>query len=103
MTAIKITEANFTKEIIESEKPVLVDFFATWCGPCKMVSPIIEKIAAENPDLKVCKIDIDEQMKLATAYNVMSVPTLIAIKNGQEVKRIVGAVPQTEILKMFGK
>ena len=103
MTALNITTNNFNAEIMNSDKPVLIDFFATWCGPCKMVSPIVDQIAEENADIKVCKINIDEQSELASAFGVMSIPTLIALKDGKEITRTVGAVPKSNILKMFGK
>lgn len=103
MTALNITTNNFNAEIMSSDKPVLIDFFATWCGPCKMVSPIVDQIAEENADIKVCKINIDEQSELASAFGVMSIPTLVALKDGKEITRTVGAVPKSNILKMFGK
>ena len=103
MTALYITTNNFNAEIMNSDKPVLIDFFATWCGPCKMVSPIVDQIAEENADIKVCKINIDEQSELASAFGVMSIPTLVALKDGKEITRTVGAVPKSNILKMFGK
>ena len=81
----------------------MVDFWADWCGPCKMVSPIVDQIAEENADIKVCKINIDEQSELASAFGVMSIPTLVALKDGKEITRTVGAVPKSNILKMFGK
>ena len=103
MTALNITTNNFNAEIMNSDKPVLIDFFATWCGPCKMVSTIVDQIAEENADIKVCKINIDEQSELASAFGVMSIPTLVALKDGKEITRTVGAVPKSNILKMFGK
>ena len=103
MTALNITTNNFNAEIMNSDKPVLIDFFATWCGPCKMVSPIVDQIAEENADIKVCKINIDEQSELASAFGVMRIPTLVALKDGKEITRTVGAVPKSNILKMFGK
>ena len=103
MTALNITTNNFNAEIMNSDKPVLIDFFATWCGPCKMVSPIVDQIAEENADIKVCKINIDDQSELASAFGVMSIPTLVALKDGKEITRTVGAVPKSNILKMFGK
>ena len=101
MTALNITTNNFNAEIMNSDKPVLIDFFATWCCPCKMVSPIVDQIAEENADIKVCKINIDEQSELASAFGVMSIPTLVALKDGKEITRTVGAVPKSNILKMF--
>lgn len=101
MSIIEITSANFQSEVIESDKPVLIDFFAVWCGPCKMVSPIVNQIAAERPDIKVCKLDVDKNLDLARKYQVMSVPTLIAMKNGEIVGKTIGAMPKAQILKMF--
>ena len=103
MTALKITKENFKKEILESDKPVLLDFWAACCGPCRMVSPVVDMVAAENPDIKVGKVNVDEQQELASAFGVMSIPTLVAVSGGKEVNRIVGAVPKESILKMLGK
>lgn len=103
MTALKITKENFKKEILESDKPVLLDFWAAWCGPCRMVSPVIDMIAEENPDIKVGKINVDEQQELASSFGVMSIPTLVAVNGGKEVNRTVGAVPKENILRMLGK
>lgn len=103
MTALKITKENFKKEILESDKPVLLDFWAAWCGPCRMVSPVVDMVAAETPDIKVGKVNVDEQQELASAFGVMSIPTLVAVSGGKEVNRIVGAVPKESILKMLGK
>ncbi len=101
MQAMKFDENNFTQEVLQSEKPVLVDFFAVWCAPCKMVSPLIEEIAAERDDIKTGKVDVDQNMALAQQYQVMSIPTLILFKDGKPVNRIVGAVPKEEILAML--
>ena len=103
MTALKIKKENFKKEILESDKPVLLDFWAAWCGPCRMVSPVVDMVAEENPDIKVGKVNVDEQQELASAFGVMSIPTLVAVSGGKEVNRIVGAVPKESILKMLGK
>ena len=102
MSALNITKENFQKEIIESEKPVLLDFFATWCGPCQMLSPVIDEIAAERSDIKVAKINVGEQRDLARQYKVMSVPTLMVIKNGEVVNRSLGAMPKHEVLSLLG-
>ncbi len=102
MSALNITKENFQREIIESEKPVLLDFFATWCGPCQMLSPVIDEIAAERSDIKVAKINVGEQRDLARQYKVMSVPTLMVIKNGEVVNRSLGAMPKHEVLSLLG-
>ena len=95
-------EAMFRSEVLESDKPVLVDFFATWCGPCRMVSPIVDEIAAERADtLKVVKVDVDEAPSVAAAYGVMSIPTLIVFKGGEPVNTQVGAVPKAKIEAML--
>ena len=101
MAVIELTQENYQKEVIESDKPVLIDFFATWCGPCKMVSPVVDEIANERPDIKVCKLDVDRNLDLARNFQVMSVPTLVAMKNGEIVNKIIGAMPKAQILKMF--
>ena len=101
MAVIELTQANYQKEVIESDKPVLIDFFATWCGPCKMVSPVVDEIAGERPDIKVCKLDVAKNLDLARTFQVMSVPTLVAMKNGEIINKIVGAMPKAQILKMF--
>lgn len=101
MAVIELTQENYQKEVIESDKPVLIDFFATWCGPCKMVSPVVEQIANERPDIKVCKLDVDKNLDLARTFQVMSVPTLVAMKNGKMINKIIGAMPKAQILKMF--
>ncbi|MBP1926061.1 thioredoxin 1 [Sedimentibacter acidaminivorans] len=101
MSTLKITKENFEKEVINSDKPVLLDFWAAWCTPCKMVSPIVEEIASEVTDAKVGKVNIDEQPELAAAFNVMSIPTLAVMKNGKVVNSIVGARPKSAILKML--
>ena len=101
MSVMNITKANFQDEVLNSSKPVLVDFWASWCGPCRMVSPIVDEIAEERDDIKVCKINVDEQPELAAAYQVMSIPTLLVIKDGQVVSQSAGAKPKAQILKML--
>lgn len=101
MSVITLTASNFEKEVINSDKPVLVDFWATWCGPCRMVSPIVDEIAEENTNIKVCKINVDEQQQLAEAFNVMSIPTLLVFKNGKVVNKSIGAMPKESILKLI--
>jgi len=101
MSTLKITKENFEKEVLNSDKPVLLDFWAAWCTPCKMVSPIVEEIAGEVTDAKVGKVNIDEQPELAAAFNIMSIPTLAVMKSGKVVKTIVGARPKSAILQML--
>ena len=98
---VKITNENFEDEILKSDKTVLIDFYADWCAPCKMLSPIIEQIAEENNDIKVAKINVDELQELAIKYEVMSIPTLVVIKNGQEVNRSVGFISKSQILELL--
>lgn len=101
MSIVNITADNFQEEVISSDKPVLLDFFATWCGPCSMVSPILDAIAEERPDIKVCKVNIDGQVALARKYRVMSVPTILLIKGGEKVASVVGAHTKEEFLQMI--
>ena len=100
MKALHVNKDNFHKEVLNSDKPVLLDFFASWCGPCKMVAPILDEIAQEREDIKVCKVDIDEQPELASRYRIMSVPTLMVLKGGQIVEQSIGARPKHQILAM---
>ena len=101
MAAITITKENFEKEVMNSDKPVLIDFWASWCGPCRMVSPIVEELADELTDKKVGKINIEEQPELAQAFSVMSIPTLMVIKDGKVVSKSVGARLKQAILDML--
>ena len=101
MSTLKITRENYKEEILKESKTVLLDFWATWCTPCKMISPIIDEIASENTDIKVGKVNIDEQPELASAFGVMSIPTLVVMKDGKIVKSIVGARPKASILGML--
>ena len=87
---IKLTKNNFSEVVENSEKPVLIDFWATWCGPCKMIAPVIEKIAEERDDIKVCKVNVDEEEELAVKFGIQSIPTLVLVKNGNIVSRAVG-------------
>lgn len=96
-----ITLENFDQEVLRNEKTVLLDFWATWCGPCRMVAPILEEIAGERPDIKVCKVNVDEQPELASRYRIMSIPTLMVVKNGEIVNQAVGARPKSQILSML--
>lgn len=92
-----VTKENFDKEVMQAEGTVLVDFWAAWCGPCRMIAPAVEKIAEERPDVKVCKINIDDEQELAIKYGVMSIPTLMVVKNGEIVNTAVGLRPKEEI------
>ncbi len=101
MAIVTITNANFEKEVMKSEVPVLLDFWASWCGPCQRVAPILEEVAAERPDIKVGKINVDEEGALAEKFGIMSIPTLIVIKNGTVAKQAVGLRPKADILGML--
>ena len=101
MTAININKNNFQSEVMNSDKPVLLDFWAPWCAPCRMVVPIIEEIAGERPDIKVGKINVDEQPELASEFGIVSIPTLVVMKNGKIVTKVSGARPKKEILEML--
>lgn len=101
MSAIIINKNNFQNEIMDSEKTVLLDFWASWCAPCRMVVPIIEEIAGERPDIKVGKINVDEQPELASKFGIMSIPTLVVMKNGKIVQQVSGARPKNAILEML--
>ena len=101
MAVMHITKSNFETEVMRSEKLVLVDFWAAWCGPCKMLLPIMDEVAEEAGDVKVCKVNVDEEPELAAQYKVMTIPTLVLIKNGTVLKTTVGVRPKTEILEML--
>ena len=101
MAVLHIGKDNFENEVLHSDKTVLVDFWATWCGPCKMLAPILEEVAEDRPDIKVCKIDVDEQPELASRYGIMSIPTLMVMKNGEIVSQSTGARPKAQILSML--
>ena len=98
---LKVTGKNFEEEVLKSEKPVLIDFYAEWCGPCKMMAPIIEKVAENNEEVKVVKINVDEAQDIAMKYQIMSIPTLVVIKDGKESKRTVGLMSQADIEKLI--
>ena len=101
MSAITITKENFKKEVLESDKPVLLDFWASWCGPCRMVAPIVDEIAAEVTEAKIGKVNVDDQPELAGQFQVMSIPTLVVVKNGKVVNTSVGAKPKAAIINML--
>ena len=101
MSVIHISKNNFQNEVLNSEKPVLLDFWAPWCGPCRMVSPIVDEIAAERGDIKVGKVNVDEQPELAGRFGVMSIPTLVVMKDGKIIHQAVGARPKAQILAML--
>ena len=96
----KVTSANFEEEVLNSDKTVLIDFYADWCGPCKAYSPIVEAVAAENEDIKVVKINVDDAQDIAYKYQVMSIPTTVVIKNGQEINRAVGMMSKSDLVEM---
>ena len=100
MEILSVTSANFEKEVINSDKTVLIDFYAAWCGPCKAYSPIVESVASENEDIKVVKINVDNAQDIAIKYQVMSIPTTVVIKNGQEINRAVGMMSKSDLLEM---
>lgn len=101
MAALKITKDNFQAEVLEAKGTVLVDFWASWCGPCKMIGPIIDQIADERTDVKVCKVNVDDEQELAVQFKVMSIPTLLVFKDGQVVNQSLGAKPKAAILSML--
>ncbi|MCR5485561.1 MAG: thioredoxin [Clostridiales bacterium] len=101
MSVSKVTTADFKSEVLGSSKPVLVDFFATWCGPCKMLSPIVDEIADENDSIKVVKVDVDDEPELANMFGVSSIPTLVVIKDGNAVAKSIGYRSKADVLKMI--
>ena len=101
MSVLHITKETFEKEVLQSEKTVLLDFFATWCGPCKMLAPILDEIAEEREDIKVCKVDVDQEPELAAQYQVVSIPTLFIMEKGEVVNQSLGAKPKAKILEML--
>ena len=101
MEILKVTSENFESEVLQSDKPVLIDFYADWCGPCKMLSPIVDEVAEENTDIKVVKINVDNAQDLAMKYQVMSIPTLVVIKDGKEVNRSVGLIDKEDVISLI--
>ena len=102
MAAIVITKENFDSEVLKEEGTVLIDFWATWCGPCRMLSPIVDEVASEHPDVKVGKINVDEQPELAQQFGIMSIPTLLVFKNGEKVQESVGLIPKEKVEALLG-
>lgn len=101
MSVTHVTKDNFKTEVLDAGCTVLVDFWAVWCGPCRMIAPILEQVAEERPDVKVCKIDVDQEMELAMQFQVSSIPTLIVVKNGEVVNRSVGIIPKEKLLELL--
>ena len=101
--AVVLTKENFEQEVLKADKPVLVDFWAEWCGPCQMMLPVIEELAKEQTDIKVCKVNVDEQMELARQYRVMSIPTFLVFKNGKIIAQTLGAKPKEKLLELIRK
>ena len=99
---ITLTKENFAQEVLQSDKPVLVDFWATWCGPCRMMAPVVEELDAEHPEYKFGKVNVDEQPELAGQFGVMSIPTLLLFENGKLVRQAVGARPKSGVLELLG-
>ena len=101
MSVINVNQTNFQGEVLNSDRPVLLDFWAPWCGPCRMVGPIVEEIASERADIKVGKVNVDEQPELAGRFGIMSIPTLVVMKNGRVVRQTMGARPKSQILALL--
>lgn len=98
---LNVTSENFESEVLQSDKTVLIDFYADWCGPCKILSPIVEEVAKENADVKVVKINVDSEQEIAIKYRIMSIPTLVVIKDGKEINRAIGVIEKSEILTLL--
>lgn len=101
MAVVKLTTETFDQEVLQAGQTVLVDFYADWCGPCKMMGPVVEELAGEEPGVKVCKINIDDEMAIAQRYGVMSIPTFIAFKNGEVAGKQIGAIPKSKLQELI--
>ena len=103
MSVLELTMENFEQEVLQSDKPVLIDFWATWCGPCRMMGPVVDEFAAEHPEIKVGKVNVDEQMPLAAAFGIESIPTLVAIKDGKAVDMLIGVRGKEDLAALFAE
>lgn len=103
MSVLEITVENFEQEVLQSDKPVLIDFWATWCGPCRMMGPVVDEFAEEHPEIKVGKVNVDEQMPLAAAFGIESIPTLVAIKDGKAVDLLIGVRDKEDLAALFAE
>ena len=101
MSVLHVNRNDFQSVVLDSSKTVLVDFWASWCGPCRMIAPVLEEVAAERPDIKVCKVNVDEEPELAIRYGISSIPTLLVFKNGTIVNQSLGAIPKAKILELL--